>query len=157
MVPEACHPRPCLGFVSGSSSGSGIGLKLPQRCDRGGVAGPSQPRVPGPRALQHKHSHGFWEINLGRRQAGAVCSCAFCNKGRVTSPSQVEVERGKDGAGMGKKDTMEGKASATCSVSHQELSPLAIWLQGLPAGEKEVSAYVIRVEKQWKACKMCCD
>lgn len=58
---------------------------------------------------------------------------------------------------MGKKDMTAGKLSVTCSASHQELSPPAIWLHTLSAGEKEVYRYVIQVEKQWKACKMCCD
>lgn len=51
---------------------------------------------------------------------------------------------------MGKKDMMAGKLSLTCSASHQESSPPAIWLRALPAGESEVSRYVIWVEKQWK-------
>lgn len=58
---------------------------------------------------------------------------------------------------MGKKDMMAWKLSVTCSASHQELSPPATWLHALPAGEKEVSRYVIQVEKQWKTCNMCCD
>lgn len=57
---------------------------------------------------------------------------------------------------MGKKDMIAGKLPLTCSASHQ-LSPPAIWLHALPAGETEVSRYVIPVEKEWKACKMCCD
>jgi len=58
---------------------------------------------------------------------------------------------------MGKQDVMAGKLSVPCSTSYQELSPPATQLHALPAGEKEVSRYVIQVEKHWEVCKMCCD
>lgn len=48
------------------------------------------------------------------------------------------------------KDMMDGKLFATCSASHQELLPPAIWLCALPAEEKGVSRYMIRERNSGK-------